>query len=80
MPSLILYSTLGCHLCEDAKAVLNQLDGAIPFTVQEVEISEREEWVESYGVRIPVLKSTGSEDELDWPFDVESCRQWLSRL
>ncbi|MNJ77986.1 hypothetical protein D3C77_756150 [compost metagenome] len=33
-----------------------------------VDIAEREEWVEAYGLRIPVLRRLDTGAELGWPF------------
>lgn len=74
---LQLFSTLGCHLCEDAKNILRPLLSQYNISFNEIEISDRDEWVEAYGVRIPVLKSDVTQAELDWPFDAEECEKWL---
>ncbi len=75
MKTLLLYTTQGCHLCEQAEAlllpVLDYLKGnfAEGISLQQVEISESEALVERYGVRIPVIRVDGQEEELAWPFD-----------
>ena len=68
LPECQLLGTLGCHLCEVAEAVL------LPFVehglmVELIDIAERESWVDSYGLRIPVLRRVDTGAELDWPFD-----------
>jgi glutaredoxin len=65
---LTLYVTRGCHLCEDALAVLNA--AGLGHAVQAVEIGYDEALAERYGVRIPVLRVPGTSRELDWPFTV----------
>ncbi|MBT4147292.1 MAG: hypothetical protein HOE45_10560, partial [Gammaproteobacteria bacterium] len=37
---LILLSTSACHLCEQAEALLQQLD----ITYQKIDIAEQEQW------------------------------------
>ena len=73
MNRLIFYTTVGCHLCEHA-AVLLQEYAAQPdpaqFKLEEVDISTDEHLVELYGIRIPVVKNTANEKEIDWPFDL----------
>ena len=75
MKTLLLYTTLGCHLCEQAEAlllpVLDYLKGSYPdgVNLKLVEISDSETLVERYGIRIPVIRVEGQEEELGWPFD-----------
>lgn len=76
LPECQLFGTLGCHLCEVAEGVL------MPFVehgllVELVDISEREDWVEDYGLRIPVLRRLDTGAELDWPFGAEQIVTFL---
>jgi len=76
LPECQLFGTLGCHLCEVAEAEL------MPFVehgllVELVDISEREDWVEDYGLRIPVLRRLDTGAELDWPFEAEQIVTFL---
>ncbi len=73
--TLILYSTLGCHLCEQAQAVL---DSFVNIEYEIVDIAEDDALVERYGIRIPVVKETFSERDIGWPFDQSLLAQWLS--
>jgi len=75
-PECQLFGTLGCHLCEVAEALL------MPFVehgllVELVDIADREEWVERYGLTIPVLRRCDSGEELNWPFDAEQVARFL---
>ena len=54
---LTLYTRPGCHLCDDAKSVL---DG-IGEPYQEVSIEGDDDLEEEYGFRIPVLLLDGKE-------------------
>ena len=63
--SLTLFSTDGCHLCEQAWALLEQT-GLSKSTVLE-DIINDERWLAAYAVRIPVLRHSDGR-ELDWPF------------
>ena len=69
MITVQLYTTLGCHLCEQALALLNELHAELDLSIETVEIAESDELVERYGVRIPVITRTGSLKELGWPFN-----------
>ena len=76
MRSVILYTTLGCHLCEQAKALIKPLLAECDWQLQEVDIADDNHLMAKYGIRIPVLAipNTGIENadnadiELDWPF------------
>lgn len=76
LPDCQLFGTLGCHLCEEAEAQLMPFLGW-GLQVELVDIAEREEWVEAYGLRIPVLRRLDCGAELDWPFDVERIATFL---
>ncbi|HEX4130496.1 MAG TPA: glutaredoxin family protein [Pirellulales bacterium] len=56
-PSAVLYTRQGCHLCEDAKAVL--LRYGLP--VAEVDIDAEPELVTRYGTCVPVVVIDGRE-------------------
>jgi hypothetical protein len=75
--SLYLYSTAGCHLCEQAEALLQPLLHAGLIQLQVVDISHDEELVRRYGIRIPVLAC--GEQELGWPFDQAQVWSWWSQ-
>jgi hypothetical protein len=76
---LLFFTTSGCHLCEDAQVMLNEVlphadrlrteSGLAPLQVHAVEISEEAALVEHYGSKIPVLVLEESARELAWPFD-----------
>lgn len=65
---IYLYSTLGCHLCEQAKVVLWPLLLKYQFRLAEIDISTSDEMIEKYGTRIPVLGAEDTLAELNWPF------------
>jgi len=74
-----LYTTVGCHLCEEALALLLQAKQAgHGFDICEVEISESESLMKNYGVRIPVICFEGEADELGWPFTYAEVVTFLS--
>ena len=64
-PILALYTTCGCHLCEQAEVLLQHWATQIDV----IEIANDTELLDRYGVRIPVLRRIDSGKELDWPFD-----------
>ncbi len=76
MIRLRLYTTLGCHLCEQLEAFLMTL-AAGEIELERVEISTDDALIERYGVRIPVLADDAGE-ELDRGFEAERLAAWLA--
>lgn len=68
LPECQLLGTLGCHLCEQAEAMLMPLVER-GLLVELVDIAEHQEWLETYALLIPVLRRCDNGAELCWPFD-----------
>lgn len=77
MIQLTLYTTCGCHLCEEAEEILELLQSQQVFRWVAVEISEDDRLVDLYGVRIPVI-ATEEGRELGWPFTLKELNDWLN--
>ncbi|NMH58422.1 glutaredoxin family protein [Alteromonas ponticola] len=75
MLSLILFTGPGCHLCDDALAIIAELNR--PVDIEKVNIRESAELYHLYGARIPVVKRKDTDAELGWPFDTELLEQFL---
>lgn len=75
-----LYSTAGCHLCEQAKVILWPLLERYRFRLVEIDIASDDSLIEQYGIRIPVLSAGNTANELDWPFTSESVAQFFESL
>jgi hypothetical protein len=75
-PECQLFGTLGCHLCELAEAEVMPLVEC-GLLVELVDIAENETWLESYELRIPVLRRIDTGAELDWPFDADQVVAFL---
>ena len=58
---VVLYSRPGCHLCDDARAVIEAERLRTPFDLDEVDIETDDELVKEYGIRIPVVTVDGVE-------------------
>jgi glutaredoxin len=75
MTTLILYTTSGCHLCEQAEELLTPVlayygeQFGQPLILEPQEISESSNLLERYGLRIPVIQIAGRQNDLGWPFD-----------
>ncbi|UTV29145.1 glutaredoxin family protein [Photobacterium atrarenae] len=75
---ITLYSTEGCHLCEQAYGLL--LDAGMAARVKVVDIAFDDALFSRYGVTIPVLSVQHLDDsisELGWPFDAAELAAWL---
>ena len=59
--TLTLYSKPGCHLCEDLRALLDELQEEYGFAITEIDISEDNELFARYRHDIPVLWRDGKE-------------------
>ena len=57
MSRLVLYGRPGCHLCDDARAVLERVGH--PF--EEIDIERDDELLKRYLERIPVVALDGEE-------------------
>lgn len=75
--SIIFYSTEGCHLCEQAYALLTE--AGVSEQVDVVDIAFDDNLFSRYGVTIPVVSFYDNESvsELGWPFDAAELALWL---
>jgi glutaredoxin len=58
---LTLYSKPGCHLCEDLRALLDELQPEYGFAMTEIDISGDDGLFARYRYDIPVLWRDGEE-------------------
>jgi glutaredoxin len=56
-----LYGKPGCHLCDDAREVVERVRAKHPFDLREVDVSLDPGLNREYGERIPVLAVNGEE-------------------
>jgi Glutaredoxin-like domain (DUF836) len=56
-----LYGKPGCHLCDDAREVVERVRAAHPFELRQVDVSLDPGLHREYGERIPVLELDGEE-------------------
>lgn len=73
MSDYLLYGTEGCHLCEDAEQLL--VDAGLAFSKQD--IIEDPQWLQNYGLLIPVLFHSASQQQLNWPFDRQALQDFI---
>lgn len=80
MRKFLLMGTEGCHLCDDAAAiVVATLDPEV-HEAELVDIAFDDVFMTRYAVRIPVLLDEKSGKELDWPFDQAGLQGFLNSL
>ena len=60
---ITLYSRPGCHLCDDARALLHRLERRYPMRVTEVDITRDPALLRKYDIVIPVLELRGAHLE-----------------
>lgn len=60
-PHVIVYSKPGCHLCDEAKAVIENAGMNDRFTLAEVNIESDPELLRKYRYDIPVVMIDGVE-------------------
>lgn len=75
MKSITLYTRPGCHLCEEAEDVLNQLQ--TQPEVKKINIENNAELEKKYGLRIPVIVNSTHTAEKGWPFGPEDIIELL---
>jgi glutaredoxin len=54
-----IYSKPDCHLCDDAKAVLQKMQRRYGFALRAVDIAADENLLAEYGARIPLVFVNG---------------------
>ncbi len=58
---VVLYTRRGCHLCDDARAVLQRVRRDHPFELTERDIESDDRLLRAYLERIPVVTIDGAE-------------------
>lgn len=76
-PRITLYERRECHLCEEARQVLDALIG--PDRYDRVDIDADDELVLRYGFRVPVLAVDGV-DRLEAPMTAEDLSALLRKI
>jgi hypothetical protein len=74
---VVLYGRSGCHLCDDARAVLERVRAELPFALVERDIEADDGLLRAYLERIPVVALDG-EELFDFFVDERELRRRLS--
>lgn len=62
-PTVVLFTRPGCHLCEEAKALLDELASRYPHRLEEVNIDQDASLHARYHLTIPVIRIGDTELE-----------------
>lgn len=66
--SVVMYSRPGCHLCDQAREVIESVRSRVPFRFSEIDIDASDELTREYGIKIPVIAVDG-EDRWEYRVD-----------
>jgi glutaredoxin len=77
-PRVRLYSKPGCHLCDDARAVVSDVCAELDVVWDEVDITADEDLAARYWEQIPVTLVDGRQHDF-WGVDRRRLRAALSR-
>ena len=80
MLNLLLLGTSGCHLCEEAEAIIAscQLDKH-KVSIEMLDIVEQDQYQAEFSLFIPVLYHPYSLKRLNWPFDAEQVHEFVGQ-
>lgn len=75
-PRVTLYSRPGCHLCEDARAVIEAVCAELGESFTEISIADDPALTERFGHEIPVTFVDGRQHDF-WRVDADRLRSAL---
>ncbi|MEO3811271.1 glutaredoxin family protein [Sphaerisporangium sp. B11E5] len=75
--TITLLGKPGCHLCDDARAVIERVAGELGVSWRERDITASEEDMRAYGEMIPVTLIDGVQHDF-WRVDENRLRAALS--
>jgi len=78
MSRLVLFTTDCCHLCDQAVSIVDPIAMKLKVVIEVVEITDNAEWLDKYGLTIPVLSDIQAGKDLKWPFDAMDVESLLA--
>jgi glutaredoxin len=72
-----LYSRPGCHLCEDAREIVERVCADLGTSYEEVDINTSPELVDAYSDQVPVTLVDGRRHDF-WRVDEQRLRAALA--
>ena len=79
MITINLYTTAGCHLCDLADDILQELSNSYDLKINHTEIGDDDNLIARYGTTIPVVKFIDNS-EISWPFSVQDIERRIDQL
>ena len=76
-PRVVLYGKPGCHLCDDARAVVERVCTDLGETYEEVSILDDPALMDRFGEEIPVTFVDGAQHDF-WRVDAGRLRAALA--
>ncbi len=73
---ITLYSKPGCHLCDDARAVIARVCAEVGTDFEDIDISSSTDLMSAYGEQIPVTLVDGRQHDF-WRVDEARLRRAL---
>lgn len=65
---VVLYSRRSCHLCDEARSVIEAERARVAFPFREVFVDGEDELEREYGLRVPVV-TVGGREEFEFVVD-----------
>lgn len=73
---VVLYAKPGCHLCDDARTIIEAVCAEMGVGYREIDISTSPELMDAYGEQIPVTLVDGRQHDF-WRVDATRLRRAL---
>lgn len=77
-PRVMLYGRAGCHLCDDARAVIEAVCAELGESFAEVDVDDDPALLDRYAEEIPVTLVDGRQHDF-WRVDPDRLRAALRR-
>lgn len=76
---VVLFTKSDCHLCDEARAVLDEASSLFKLNIRTKDIGSRTEWMDLYGEEVPVVFINGKKS-FKFRIPPEDLKQKLLRL
>jgi glutaredoxin len=60
VPDVVMYTRHGCHLCEEAWAILQAAQQTLPFDLRTIDVDTDPALAEQFGLCVPVVTVDGA--------------------